>query len=153
MAHRSGIPTLFTGANQPPPSGVFLPEAADLLADHSILERTTTNTGDMPEFVAAIVPIGRRHLILAGVALKIGVMFPALSAIPAGYAVSVVVDASGTRDPRIERVASPGWAQAGGYRWYRALRGGMALQNDWSVAAEREWMTLLRAALSTRHGP
>lgn len=49
-----------------------------------------------PAFVAAIEQTGRRQLIMAAVTTDICLVFPAISAVEAGYEVQAVMDASGT---------------------------------------------------------
>jgi len=49
-----------------------------------------------PNFVKAIEKTGRRQLIMAAVTTDICLVFPAISAVEAGYEVLAVMDASGT---------------------------------------------------------
>lgn len=146
------LPIVLTGAKMPPPGGTFLPEVKDFLPDHHIIERTTTNAWNTPEFVTAIEQTGRQQLVIAGVALEIGVMFPALSAVAAGYDVSVVVDATGTTDARIETGALLRLAQAG-VSLVSCASIGMELQKNLSEAPGHELMALLGGALAPGSSP
>jgi hypothetical protein len=127
-------------------------EVTALLPGNAVLERTTANAWDAPEFVAAVETAGRRQLILAGVALDIGVALPALSAHAAGYDVAVVVDATGTIDPRVEmgtmmRLASAGIALVS---WASV---GMELQRDLAGPKGRDLMALIGASFAKEHNP
>lgn len=152
IARLYDVPILLTGAKQPLPEGTFLPEITALPGTSGVIERSVVNAWDAPELVRAVEATGRRHLILAGVALEIGVLFPALSALAAGYAVSVVVDAVGTTDPRIEFGAMLQLAQAGA-SLVSCASVGMALQHDLAAPSGRELLALLGAAQPTGQNP
>ncbi len=152
VAKLYALPVILTGAKQPPPGGTFLLEVTELLPGHAVIERTTANAWNAPEFVAAVVATGRRQLLFAGVALDIGVALLALSARAAGYEVAVVVDATGTTDARVEsavlmRLAASGIALVS---WASV---GMELQADLSVSPGRELMALIGASLAAEHNP
>jgi nicotinamidase-related amidase len=61
----------------------------------------------------AIAKLGRRTLVIAGVATEIIVQHSALSAASAGYHVQIVVDACGGLSPRTEDAALRRLEQAG----------------------------------------
>jgi nicotinamidase-related amidase len=54
------------------------------------------NAWDDKNFVAAVEKSGRKNLIMAGVTTDICLVFPAVSAVRAGYSVQAVMDASGS---------------------------------------------------------
>jgi nicotinamidase-related amidase len=54
------------------------------------------NAWDDPKFAAAVKAIGRKQLIIAAVTTDICLVFPAISAVEAGYEVQAVLDASGS---------------------------------------------------------
>lgn len=93
------------------------PTAPELLAvldeGYASIDRMTVNAWDEPAFVEAVEATGRTHLIFAAVSLQVCAAYPAYSAIDAGYASYVVVDASGTfsqtqREVGIARMAQKG---------------------------------------------
>ena len=59
------------------------------------IDRTSMNSWEDPEFVAAVERTGRKKLIIAGLWTEVCVVFPTLDALRAGYQVYVVVDAIG----------------------------------------------------------
>ena len=87
-----------TGRGQP-----TLPELAGLLADDKPLDRTTTNSWEDVEFLAAVHATGRRKLILCALWTEICMAFTALDALREGYEVYPVVDAIGGTSPEAHR--------------------------------------------------
>jgi nicotinamidase-related amidase len=78
-------------------AGPILPELVELLPDAPLIHRDgPINAWDDPAFVKAVETAGRRKLVIAGCTTDICLMFPALSALRAGYDVYGVIDASGT---------------------------------------------------------
>lgn len=152
IAIRNAIPVILTGAKQPPPGGAFLREVLELLPDQTVIARTTPNAWNTQEFVASVEATGRKQLILAGVALDIGVTLPALAAHGSGYNVTVVVDCTGATDPRVEagvllRLASAGIALTS---WAAV---GVELQQDLSTPAGRVLMELIGSSFSAEQNP
>jgi nicotinamidase-related amidase len=81
-------------------AGPILPELVKLLPDAPLIHRAgPINAWDDPAFVMAIEATRRRKLVIAGCTTDICLMFPALSALQAGYDVYGVIDASGTWSP------------------------------------------------------
>ena len=89
------------------------PELREALPGVEEIDRTTMNSWEDPDFVAAVEATGRRKLILAGLWTEVCVAFPALDALRAGYDVYVVVDAIGgvskvAHDAAVERMVQAG---------------------------------------------
>ena len=76
-----------TGRGQP-----TLPGLAELLTDDKPLDRTTTNSWEDIEFVAAVHATGRRKLIICALWTEICMAFTALDALREGYEVYPVVE-------------------------------------------------------------
>lgn len=94
-----GLPTVLTSSQETLFQGPLLPELAALLPDAfaaRIKRAGIVNAWDDPNFVAAVKATGRKNLILAGVTTDVCVVFPAISAVRAGYNVQVVLDAGGS---------------------------------------------------------
>jgi nicotinamidase-related amidase len=70
-------------------------ELRDALPGVPEIDRTSMNSWEDPEFVAAVESTGRKKLIIAGLWTEVCVVFPTLDALRAGYQVYVVVDAIG----------------------------------------------------------
>ena len=88
------------------------------------------NAWDNEDFVEAVKATGKKQLIIAGVVTDVCVVFPALSAIEAGYEVFVVTDASGTFNSAVRDAA-----------WSRMTAAGVQLMNWFAVTCElhRDW--------------
>jgi nicotinamidase-related amidase len=111
------------------------------------IDRTTMNSWEDPDFVAAVERTGRKKLVIAGLWTEVCVAFPTLDAIRDGFEVYVVADAIGG----VSRVAHESAMQ-------RMIRAGATpitvlalaceLQRDWGrPGAER-----LRAAMRKYFG-
>ena len=108
-----------------------LPELADLLEDYPPIDRTTINSWEDADFLAAVRATGRRKLILCALWTEMCMAFIALDAMREGYEVYPVVDAiAGTSDEAhragLERVTQAG---AQPISWV-SLAG--ELQRDWA---------------------
>jgi nicotinamidase-related amidase len=108
-----------------------LPELADLLTDDKPLDRTTTNSWEDIEFVAAVRATGRRKLIICGLWTEICMAFTALDALREGHEVYPVVDAIGGTSPEAHRAGLDRVIQAGGQpiSWVSLA---VELQRDWA---------------------
>ena len=72
-----------------------VPELAELLEDDPPIDRTSLNSWEDADFLAAVRATGRRKLILCALWTEICMAFPALDALREGYDVYPVVDAIG----------------------------------------------------------
>jgi nicotinamidase-related amidase len=115
-----------TGRGQP-----TLPELAGLLTDDKPLDRTTVNSWEDIEFLAAVRATGRRKLILCALWTEICMAFTALDALREGYEVYPVVDAIGGTSPEAHRAGLDRVIQAGGQpvSWVSLA---CELQRDWA---------------------
>ena len=91
-----------------------LSELADLLTDDKPLDRTTTNSWEDIEFLAAVRATGRRKLIICALWTEMCMAFAALDALREGYEVYPVVDAIGGTSPEAHRAGLDRVIQAGG---------------------------------------
>lgn len=94
-----GIPVIVATTAKDELWGPTIPELTAALDGHTQIDRMTVNAWDEPAFVDAVKATGRTHIIFAGITLQICAALPAYSAIDAGYASYVVVDASGVFSP------------------------------------------------------
>ncbi len=86
-----------------------VPELAELLEDNAPIDRTTLNSWEDADFLAAVRATGRRKLILCALWTEICMTFPALDALREGYDVHPVVDAIGgtSEEASLSRSCSP----------------------------------------------
>jgi nicotinamidase-related amidase len=108
-----------------------VPELAELLEDRPPIDRTTVNSWEDVDFVAAVRATGRRKLIFCALWTEVCMAFAALDALREGYEVYPVVDAIGgtsveAHHAGIERVVQAGGVPIG---WVSLA---CELQRDWN---------------------
>jgi nicotinamidase-related amidase len=115
-----------TGRGQP-----TVPELAELLEDDRPVDRTTTNSWEDADFVAAVRATGRRKLIVCALWTEICMAFQALDELREGYDVYPVVDAIGGTSVEAHRAGLERVVQAGGkpIGWVSLAA---ELQRDWA---------------------
>jgi nicotinamidase-related amidase len=108
-----------------------VPELAELLEDYPPIDRTTLNSWEDDDFLAAVRATGRRKLILCALWTEICMAFPALDAMREGYDVYPVVDAIGGTSAEAHRAGLDRVVQAGGQpiSWVALA---CELQRDWA---------------------
>ena len=127
-----GVPVVHSTVNVTAGRGQpTLPELAALLAEDKPLDRTTVNSWEDLEFVAAVHATGRRKLIICALWTEICLAFTALDALREGYEVYPVVDAVGGTSPEAHRAGLERVTQAGGQpvSWVSLA---CELQRDWA---------------------
>jgi nicotinamidase-related amidase len=114
IARLHRLPTVLSDNMPEGFAGPLLPELVETLPDAPLIHRNgPINAWDDPRFVQAVEATGRRKLVIAGCTTDICLMFPALSALQAGYDVYGVIDASGTWSPLDQQIAVLRLVQAG----------------------------------------
>ena len=108
-----------------------VPELAALLEDDPPIDRTTVNSWEDTDFVAAVRATGRRKLIFCALWTEVCMAFAALDALREGYAVYPVVDAIGGTSIEAHRAGVARVVQAGGVPvgWVALA---CELQRDWN---------------------
>ena len=112
-------------------SGYMWPQIQAIFPDQKPVERTTMNSWDDRNFVAAIEKTGRKKIVLSGLWTETCVALPTIQAIHDGYEVYVVEDCCGdinqlSHDNAMKRVI-----QAGA-RPVTALSTLLEWQRDWA---------------------
>ncbi len=102
-------------------SGNMWPQIQAVFPEQAPIERTTMNSWDDANFVAAIKKSGRKKIVLSGLWTETCVALPTIQAIHDGYEVYVVEDCCGDVSAALARerdaARGPGRRQAG----HRAL--------------------------------
>lgn len=108
------IPVITTASEPSGANGPLMPEIHEL-APHAVYvaRKGEVNAWDNEDFVAEVEATGRKTLVMAGVWTSVCVMFPALDACAAGYAVYAVVDASGDPSEMASRTSLARFVQGG----------------------------------------
>jgi nicotinamidase-related amidase len=114
-----------TGLNKPP-----IPQLREVLSEVATIDRTSINSWEDIEFVAAVKATGRRKLIMAALWTEACLTFPAIDALREGFEVFPVVDAVGGTSVEAHQAALRRIEQAGGQpvSWVQVL---CELQRDW----------------------
>src|SRR6266852_1679158 len=94
-----GVPVVLTAVESKAFNGNITPELLDLFPGQRPIERSTMNSWDSPELVAAVKKTGRRNFLIAALWTEACLVFPALQMLEEGYGVYAVEDASGGTSP------------------------------------------------------
>jgi nicotinamidase-related amidase len=129
-----GVPVVHSTVNVANGQGPTIPELADLLKDDEPLDRTTVNSWEDTDFLAAVRATGRRKLIFCALWTEVCMAFTALDALRAGYEAYPVVDAIGGTSAEAHRAGLERVTQAGGQpiSWVSLA---CELQRDWARQA------------------
>lgn len=133
LAKLFGVPIVHSTVNVANGQGQTVPELAELLVDNHPIDRTSMNSWEDVDFVAAVRATGRRKLIFCALWTEICMAFPALDALREGFEVYPVVDAIAGTSLDAHRAALERVIQAGAksISWV-SLAG--ELQRDWARA-------------------
>lgn len=125
-----GIPTILTAVETEAFSGYIWPELLDVVRQKPI-ERSSMNSWDSAELVAAVKATGRKKLVIAALWTEACLLFPTLSAIEEGFEVYIVTDASGGTSVEGHDAAVRRMEQAGA-RSLTTINAVLELQRDWA---------------------
>jgi nicotinamidase-related amidase len=113
IANLYRIPIVHSTVNVANGQGPTLPPIAEQLTGYPPIDRTSMNSWEDLDFLAAVRATGRRKLILCALWTEICMAFPALDALRDGYEAYPVVDAIGGTSIEAHRAAIERTAQAG----------------------------------------
>jgi nicotinamidase-related amidase len=131
-AQAFGLPIVHSTVNVASGQGQpTVPELAELLEDSPPIDRTSVNSWEDADFLAAVRATGRRKLVFCALWTEVCMAFAALDALREGYEVYPVIDAiAGTSVEAhrggIERVVQAGGVPIG---WVSLA---CELQRDWN---------------------
>jgi nicotinamidase-related amidase len=130
-ARAFGLPIVHSTVNVASGQQSTVPELAELLEDSPPIDRTTVNSWEDADFVAAVRAAGRRKLIFCALWTEVCMAFAALDALREGYEVYPVVDAIGGTSVEAHRAGVERVVQAGGVPigWVSFA---CELQRDWN---------------------
>lgn len=125
------VPTILTTVAAKSFSGPLIPQLQAVFPDQKPIDRTTMNSWEDKNFVAAIEKTNRKKIVMAALWTEVCLAFPAISAIQAGYDVYAVVDASGASSIEAHKTAIKRMTQAGviPVTWLQVL---CEWQRDWA---------------------
>lgn len=125
-----GAPIILTAVETEAFSGYIWPELLDVVQQKPI-ERTSMNSWDSAELVAAVKASGRKKLVIAALWTEACLLFPALSALEEGFEVYMVTDASGGTTLEAHEGAIRRIEYAGGQS-LTTITALLELQRDWA---------------------
>ena len=126
-----GVPVVLTAIESKEFKGDLFPELLELFPEETPIERSTMNSWDSVDLVAAVKKTGRRNLVIAGPWTEVCLAMPALQALTDGYFVYAVEDASGGMSPVAHHAALRRMEQAGAVS-VTALQVLLEFQRDWA---------------------
>jgi nicotinamidase-related amidase len=108
-----------------------VPELSELLTESPPIDRTTVNSWEDEDFLAAVRETGRRKLVLCALWTEVCMAFTALDALREGYEVYPVVDAIAGTSADAHRAGLERVVQAGAkpISWVSLV---CELQRDWN---------------------
>ncbi len=130
-ARAFGLPIVHSTVNVAAGQEPTVPELAELLEDSPPIDRTTVNSWEDTDFVAAVHATGRRKLIFCALWTEVCMAFAAVDALREGYEVYPVVDAIAGTSVEAHRAGIERVVQAGGVPigWVSLA---CELQRDWN---------------------
>jgi nicotinamidase-related amidase len=130
-ARAFGLPIVHSTVNVANGQGPTVPELAELLEDIPPIDRTTVNSWEDEDFLAAVRATGRRKLIFCALWTEVCMAFAALDALREGYEVYPVVDAIAGTSVEAHRAGIERVVGAGGVpiSWVSLA---CELQRDWA---------------------
>lgn len=125
------VPTILTTVAASSFSGPLIPELQAVFPDQKPIDRTSMNSWEDKNLVAAVEKTKRKKLVIAALWTEVCLAFPALSALQAGYDVYAVTDASGATTVEAHEMAIQRMSQVGviPVTWIQFL---CELQRDWA---------------------
>jgi nicotinamidase-related amidase len=126
-----GVPVILTAVETKGFSGNTWPALLDLFPEHTPIERTSMNSWEDKNFVAAVKKTGRKNLVIAALWTEACLTYPALHAIADGYSVYAVEDACGGTSMAAHDAAMRRIEQAGAVPM-TAIQVLLEFQRDWA---------------------
>ncbi|MDA8428681.1 MAG: hydrolase [Geobacteraceae bacterium] len=125
------VPTILTTVETKSFSGNMWPQLLDIFPGQEPIERSSMNSWESGQFVAAVKATGKNKLIMAALWTEVCLAFPALEAMKAGFEVYAVEDASGGTSLAAHNAAMRRIEQAGAVPM-TALQVLLEYQRDWA---------------------
>jgi len=125
------VPVVLSTVESKSFSGQMWPQIQAVFPGRTPIERSTMNSWDDPNFVAAIEKSGRKKIVLSGLWTETCVALPTVQAIHDGYEVYVVEDCCGDMSELSHRNAMQRVIQAGA-KPVTALSTMLEWQRDWA---------------------
>lgn len=125
------VPVILTTVETKSFSGNMWPQLTQLFPGNTPVQRTSMNSWEDKNFVAAVEKTGRKKLVIAALWTEVCLAFPAIQAMQAGYEVYAVEDACGGTSEVAHRAAMDRIVQAGAVP-VTAIQVLLEFQRDWA---------------------
>ena len=115
-AQATGMPVLLTSSMETQAQGLLFAELQQVLPDaykDRIQREGQVDCMTDQNFSAAVEAMQRKNLIMAGITTDVCIVYPAITAVEAGYQVQVVVDACGSPTKLGDEIALRSMEKAG----------------------------------------
>ena len=142
------VPVVLTTVETKSFSGNLWPQIRAVFPEQPAIERSSMNSWDDKNFVAAIKATGRKKIVLAGLWTEVCVTFPSVQAIHDGYEVYVVEDCCGDVSQLAHDNAMKRVIQAGA-KPVTSLQVMLEFQRDW---AEKDTYDAVMDIVKTHYG-
>jgi nicotinamidase-related amidase len=129
-----GVPVVLSTVETKGFSGYIWPQIQSVFPDQVPIERTTMNSWDDKNFVAAVEKTGRKKIVLSGLWTETCVALPTIQAIHDGYEVYVLEDCIGDISQLAHDNAMKRVIQAGA-KPVTSLSVMLEWQRDWGIRA------------------
>jgi nicotinamidase-related amidase len=129
-----GVSTILTTVAARTFSGPMFDEIRSAFPTQSAIDRTSMNTWEDPNVIAAVNQIAKTRIVLAGLWTSVCIVGPALSAVDQGFEVHVIADACGDISAEAHECALRRMEQVG-IRPMTSLQYLLELQRDWARGA------------------
>ena len=147
------VPTIVTTVAEESFSGPVFPEIEEFYPQSSseYIDRTSMNTWEDEPAYKAIIGLGKKKLVLAGLWTGVCIVGPALSAISEGYDVFVITDACGDVSLEAHERAIQRMVHAG-VKPVTTIQYLLELQRDWARTETYEPVTTLMKKYGAGYG-
>jgi len=130
-AKEFGVPAVLTAVETEGFSGYVWPQLLDVFPGQEVVERTSMNSWDDPGFRKAIEATGRKNIIMTGLWTEVGITWPTIEMLGAGYNIYVVDDGCGATSAAAQEAALSRMVQAGAIR-LTTICAILEWQRDWA---------------------
>ncbi|WP_426454999.1 hydrolase [Paenibacillus sp. S-38] len=112
-------------------SGPIHPHIQEVFPEYKPIDRTSMNSWEDENFVAAVKSTGRKKLVMAALWTEVCLAFPTIAALKEGYEVYIVTDASAGTTDEAHQTSIQRMIQAGAIpvTWQSVL---LEYQRDWA---------------------
>jgi nicotinamidase-related amidase len=143
-AKEFNVPTVLTAVETEGFSGYVFPQLLDVFPGQPIVERSSMNSWDDPEFRKAIEATGRKNILMTGLWTEVCITWPTIEMLAAGYNIYIVEDCCGATSSVAQEAALARMVQAGATR-LTTIAAILEWQRDWKNKEHyNALMTLLK---------